>query len=129
MKLKLNWDGLGILTSIACAIHCGVLPFLLPALPLFGINIIHNLFFEWFMILLAFFVGIYSLYHGYKKHYHSYLPFILFSIGFIFLVAKQFVPSLEYLFLVIAVIPIIAAHYLNYRYCRKVACASPHHTH
>jgi hypothetical protein len=39
MKIKVNWDGLGIFTSIACAIHCGVLPFVLPALPLFGINI------------------------------------------------------------------------------------------
>ena len=57
MKLKLNWDGLGIITSIACAIHCGVLPLLLPALPLFGVNIVHNKAFEWGMIFLAFFVG------------------------------------------------------------------------
>lgn len=129
MKIKVNWDGLGIFTSIACAIHCGVLPFVLPALPLFGINIIHNVFFEWMMIAVAFFVGIYSLYHGYKKHYHSYLPFGLFFFGFVFLVAKQFFIDLEYLFLALAVILIISAHFLNYRYCKKISCSSPHHSH
>lgn len=129
MKIKLNWDGLGIITSIACAIHCGVLPFLLPALPLFGINIIHNEVFEWGMILLAFSVGLYALYHGFIKHHHSYLPFAMFLFGFVFLVAKQFLPAYEYLFLSLAVIPIITAHYLNYRYCRRVNCSSPHHSH
>ncbi|MEO7446128.1 MAG: MerC domain-containing protein, partial [Ferruginibacter sp.] len=64
MAVKLNWDGLGIATSLACAIHCAVLPLILTSLPLFGINIIHNSYFEWMMIALAFGVGIYSLYHG-----------------------------------------------------------------
>ena len=26
MKLKINWDALGITTSVACAIHCAILP-------------------------------------------------------------------------------------------------------
>ena len=73
MNLKLNWDGLGIATSIACAIHCAVLPLILTSLPLFGVNIIHNLFFEWTMIAIAFIVGSYSLFHGYIKHHHSFL--------------------------------------------------------
>src|SRR5215210_8843187 len=71
---KINWDALGIVTSIACAIHCALLPLLLTSLPLFGINIINNLSFELFMILLAFCIGAYSLFHGWKKHHHSWLP-------------------------------------------------------
>ena len=74
MRIKINWDGLGIITSIVCAIHCGVLPFILPALSLFGVNIIHNTMFEWSMIVMAFSVGLYSLYHGFIKHHHSFLP-------------------------------------------------------
>ncbi|HNE92671.1 MAG TPA: MerC domain-containing protein, partial [Chitinophagaceae bacterium] len=50
MAFKINWDALGISTSIACAIHCAVLPLVVTSLPLFGINIIHNLWFEFSMI-------------------------------------------------------------------------------
>lgn len=128
MNIKLNWDGLGIVTSILCAIHCGLLPLLLPALPLFGINIIHNVAFEWGMIALAFFVGMYSLYHGFKKHHHSYQPFLIFFIGFVFLVVKEFMNH-QLILLIGAVILIITAHITNYRLCSKSKCHSPHHKH
>ena len=129
MNIKLNWDAMGIATSVACAIHCALLPVLLTTLPILGVNIIHNLFFEWGMIILAFLVGSYSLLHGFIKHHRSYLPVIVFSIGFIFLVLKQFVLPYEYLLLAIAVILIITAHYYNYRLCHQSKCASPHHKH
>ena len=129
MKIKLNWDALGIATSLACAIHCALLPILLSSLPFFGINIIHNSFFEWGMIGLAFLVGSYSLFHGYFKHHRSLIPVFIFFIGFIFLVLKQFYPPLEYLFLTLAVALIISAHFYNYRLCHQSKCASLHHKH
>jgi hypothetical protein len=129
MKLKINWDGLGIVTSLACAIHCLVLPLMLTSLPLFGINIIHNGFFEWGMILLAFCVGVYALAHGYATHHKKYLPIALFCIGFLLLVTKQFFLTIEIYFLIPAVIFIISAHVSNYRLCKKSKCASPHHSH
>jgi hypothetical protein len=128
MNIKLNWDGLGIVTSVLCAIHCGLLPLLLPALPLLGINIIHNAAFEWSMIAIAFFVGIYSLYHGFKKHHHSYKPVIIFVVGFVFLVAKEFLNH-QIIMLLFAVILIITAHIINYRLCAISKCSSPHHKH
>ena len=129
MNIKLNWDAMGIATSVACAIHCALLPVLLTTLPIFGVNIIHNIFFEWGMIVLAFTVGSYSLFHGFIKHHRSYLPVLIFSIGFIFLVLKQFILPFEYLLLAIAVTLIIIAHYYNYRLCHQSKCASPHHKH
>ena len=120
---------MGIATSVACAIHCAVLPIILSSLPILGINIIHNIFFEWGMIALAFVVGSYSLFHGYKKHHRSSVPVLIFSAGFIFLVLKQFFAPYEYLFLSLAVGLIIAAHYYNYRLCHQSKCASPHHQH
>jgi hypothetical protein len=86
MKIKLNWDAMGIATSIACAIHCALLPLILTSLPLFGINIIHNLFFEWGMIGLAFAVGSYSLFHGFIKHHRNYNPILIFSAGFVIII-------------------------------------------
>jgi MerC mercury resistance protein len=129
MNIKLNWDALGIGTSILCAIHCALLPVLMSTLPVFGINIIHNLFFEWGMIALAFAVGSYSLFHGYLKHHRSLVPVLIFSFGFLFLVLKQFFTQYEIPFLIIAVVLIISAHFYNYRLCHRSKCSSPHHRH
>ena len=129
MNIKLNWDALGIGTSVLCAIHCALLPVVMSSLPVFGINIIHNLFFEWGMIALAFVVGSCSLFHGYIKHHRSIKPVMVFSIGFVFLVLKQFIFRHDILFLLIAVICIISAHYYNYRLCHRSKCASSHHKH
>jgi hypothetical protein len=118
MKFKLNWDKLGIGASLACAIHCALLPLFLTSLPLFGINIIHNLTFEIGMILLALCIGSYSLYHGYKKHHHSLLPLALFFSGFIFLVLKQFFAEYHTWLLIPGVVLIITAHLINYKSCR-----------
>jgi hypothetical protein len=140
MRLRMNWDGLGVITSVVCAIHCALLPLILPVLPLFGVNIIHNNAFEWGMIAVAFVIGAYSLYHGFIKHHRSFKPVLLFVIGFVFLVIKQLYVTeilkvhetgnpVETALLVVAVIFVIAGHLLNYRYCTKNQCHSPHHKH
>ena len=129
MNFKINWDGLGIFTSVACAIHCVLLPLLATSLPLFGVDIIHNSFFEWSMIGIAFVVGSYALVHGYKKHHRNQVPILLFVIGFIFLLTKQFFHEYETWFLVPAVIFIVTAHWRNYLLCNRSKCSSPHHTH
>lgn len=118
MKYKINWDALGIGASLACAIHCALLPLFLSSLPLFGINIIHNIAFEAGMVVLALVIGSYSLYHGYKKHHHSLLPISLFVAGFVFLVLKLFFDHYATWLLIPAVILIVTAHILNYRNCR-----------
>ncbi len=129
MNLKINWDGLGIFTSVLCAIHCAILPLIVTSLPFFGINIIHNMAFEWSMIAIAFVVGTYSLWHGYFKHHRSLLPLLSFTVGFLLLVTKQFFHSYENYLLFPAVIFIIGAHYHNYRLCHRSKCVSHHHKH
>jgi hypothetical protein len=119
---KINWDAMGVTVSVACAIHCAILPLAISSLPLFGINIIENNYFEYGMIALAFVVGSYSLYHGFKKHHHRWLPFILFSLGIFFLVTKQIFHDFHLWLLLPAVILIIASHFLNFKFCR-------HHNH
>lgn len=118
MVVKMNWDRLGIATSVACAIHCALLPLIFTSFPVFGINLIHNAIFEWMMIALAFFVGLYSLKHGYLKHHRSVLPVLLFTAGFAMLLTKQFFHSYEYYLLFPAVVLMIGAHYKNYRLCQ-----------
>ncbi len=119
MGFKFNWDAFGITTSIACAIHCALLPLIFSSLPLFGVNIIENLTFELCMILLAAAVGMYSLFHGYKKHHHSVLPIVIFAIGIVFLILKQIWHQQEIFFLIPGLINIVTAHIINYKLCRK----------
>ena len=116
---KINYDALGIAASVACAIHCAVLPLLMSSLPILGINIINNVFFEYGMILLAAAIGIYSLMHGFKKHHHQYTPMIIFSIGIVLLLLKQAIDSYRLVLLIPAVMLIICAHVINYFNCRK----------
>ena len=119
---KINWDALGIATSVACAIHCALLPLFLTSLPLFGYNIIENTFFEFAMIGISFAIGVYSLYHGRKKHHHSWWPLIIFAGGIGFLLAKMGWHEWRLWLLAPAVACMIFAHFLNYRLCR-------HHDH
>ena len=116
---KINYDALGIAASIACAIHCAVLPLLMTSLPIFGINIIKNTAFEYGMIFLAAGIGVYALRHGFQKHHHKKTPVLLFTIGIILLLLKQSIEKNILVFLIPAVILIVTAHILNYLHCRK----------
>ena len=115
---KINWDVLGVAASLACAIHCALLPLLFTSLPIFGINVIENTVFEIIMVVLAFAIGICSLYHGWKKHHHNLVPIIVFLLGFIFLVLKLFFVEYENWLLVPAVTGIISSHIMNFRACK-----------
>ena len=125
-KKRINWDLMGMITSVACAIHCAILPLVLTSLPLFGINIINNSFFEWTMIGIAFVVGCYALSHGYRRHHQNLKPLLIFTTGFIFLIVKQFFYNYEILFLVPAVCLILYAHFLNFRYCGQYRTDNTH---
>lgn len=118
MLRKINWDALGVTASVACAIHCAVLPLVFTSLPFLGIDIISNKVFEYGMIGLAFVIGVIALSHGYRKHHHRLYPILIFTTGFSFLVGKEWNHSIEIPLLIIAVALILTAHYLNYRLCR-----------
>ena len=113
-----NWDAIGISASVACAIHCALLPLFFSSLPLLGINILHNHSFELGMILLSFAIGAYSLYHGYKKHHHSYKPIILFTIGIALMLSRMVFRDIEMVLLFPAAALIIIAHISNHTRCR-----------
>jgi hypothetical protein len=118
MNIRFNWDALGIATSVACAIHCAILPLVLTSVPVFGFNIVDNHNFEYFMIFLAAAIGSYSLWHGYRKHHHSLLPVTVFLAGILFLLAKQVRHDQQYWLLPAAVLLIVSAHWINYKACR-----------
>ncbi|MFT4095102.1 MAG: MerC domain-containing protein [Niabella sp.] len=118
-RLKINYDRLGIFTSVACAIHCTILRLLISSLPFLGIDILENKAIEWSMILLALVFGCVSLYHGYSHHHRNYKPLLLFACGFLFLILNQIWEEVfVYLFIPLSAIFIISSHILNIYYCR-----------
>jgi hypothetical protein len=76
------------------------------------------------MIGVAFVVGTWALAHGFRKHHRQYTPWLLFTGGMLFLIAKQLWHTYEFRLLPFAVILIVVAHILNYRLSRKT-----HHPH
>ncbi|RYG06124.1 MAG: MerC domain-containing protein [Chitinophagaceae bacterium] len=115
MNFRINLDAAGIVTSIACAIHCAILPLAITSLPVFGINIVENAAFEYFMIGVAIVIGFFALWHGYRKHHHRLLPIWLFAGGAMALIAKQIWHHNQYWLLGVAVLLIVSAHWINYR--------------
>jgi hypothetical protein len=122
MNSKLNWDFLGISASVACAIHCAILPLAISSLPIFGINVVNNVAFEYFMILLALAIGSFSLVHGYRRHHRNYIPVLLFVAGILLLFAKQLWHEYQFWLLPFAVIFIVSAHVRNFRLSRLTNC-------
>jgi H+/Cl- antiporter ClcA len=118
IRAKINWDAMGIAASVACAIHCAILPLVLASLPILGVNILNNSSFEYFMIAIAFLIGSGSLWHGYRAHHRLLWPWVLFSAGMLLLLAKQRWHRYEYWILPFAVLFIVASHLINFRACR-----------
>jgi hypothetical protein len=118
MAWRINWDALGVTTSVLCAIHCAILPLAIASLPVFGINIVHNPGFEYFMIALAAVIGTRALWHGFRRHHQRWFPLLAFGAGMMFLIAKQIWHNYELALLPFALVGIVAAHVLNYRLSR-----------
>jgi len=119
LKFHINWNALGISAALACAIHCALLPLFISTLPLFGINLLSNIYFEAGMILIAVIIGGTTLFHGYKKHHHRLLPLILFLSGMSLLILNHFTEDYKILLLIPSSALIVAAYYLNWKFCRQ----------
>ena len=130
MKLQINWNALGVSAAVACAIHCALLPLFITTLPLFGVNILENIYFEMGMILIALLIGGFTLWHGYRKHHHKLVPLFCFVAGMLLLIIKHFFSTAEIWLIVPSSALIIFAYYLNWKYCRLAKhCHSSDCTH
>jgi hypothetical protein len=61
-------DRIGATASFLCAVHCAVLPFVLAALPAFGLGFLADHGFERGFILGASLLATGTLIHGYRRH-------------------------------------------------------------
>lgn len=126
---RYNLDKLGISASLLCAIHCALVPVILPLMSAVGLGFLWSHEFEFFMIALAFVVGIWALSHGYRYAHRKLLPFVLFTIGIgiIFLSKLIFHHEYEFIILPIGAIFIVIAHWRNWK--MHTHCPAAEHSH
>lgn len=111
-------DQLGITASLACAIHCAALPFLITLLPLWGLSFLAHPWVEFSMIGLSLLVGTWSLAHSYPKH-KRIIPILVLIIGFMLIGTGHYgFHFLEALLVPLGGFSIALAHFLNWKYTR-----------
>jgi len=111
-------DHLGVMASVACAIHCAALPLVITALPLLGLEFLANIWVEIVMICLSLLIGIWSLGSSYPKH-RKILPVVILLAGFLLIGTGHFVlEDFEAVLIPLGGFTIAAAHLVNWKYSR-----------
>ncbi|RAJ02417.1 MerC mercury resistance protein [Chitinophaga skermanii] len=120
---KINWDAIGIGASLACAVHCVLLPVLFTTLTFFDIELLENIYMEIGTILISMLAGGWALLHGYRHHHQRISLVIMFIVGLALMIGGNFFHHgahewLEMVAKLSGAILIISAHIMNYKACK-----------
>jgi len=122
LKIKTGTvDKIGMVASIACAIHCASLPLVLTLLPLIGVVFLSNQWFEIGMICLSVFMGTWSMLSTYPLH-KSFFPTAVLVFGFVLIgCGHSLIDNLESILIPLGSLSIAVAHYVNWKF-HRLAC-------
>ena len=125
--IGLHIDFIGFSASMACAIHCAALPFLLTLAPLAGLEILENPWIEYSFILVSLGIASSALMHGYRKHHQKALSLIVVVIGFLFIGAGQLLPYewTEIALTATGGVIVAVAHLINWKHIRQFEIEYP----
>jgi hypothetical protein len=113
--------------SLACAVHCAVLPLLLAALPAIGLAWLDSAWVDWTMVALAAVIALRAHRGGYTVHRRC-LPIGVAVAGLLIIITTICVfkgsASHHYIQASGAVV-VASSHFLNRHWCRNcVACSA-----
>lgn len=77
MRTRIELDKVGAVASIACAIHCAILPIAISLSAAGVFSFLDNGPVEWGFVLLASVVGTVSAWRGYRKHGNKTVAVVL----------------------------------------------------
>jgi drug/metabolite transporter (DMT)-like permease len=114
------FDKISALASIACAVHCVVLPVFFSSLPFLGIEILENFFIELLTVAISLVIGGWAIFSGYLKHHSNKNIVLLFLAGVIILLISNFITNegLEITAKIVGAIVLIVAHVKNWKQCK-----------
>lgn len=113
-------DKLGITATSLCALHCILLPVLLPALPLLGLSFLADHIWEHIFLLITAILGSIALLSGFKRYHRKLYPFYLLILGVvIYWLKHDFSEQVQPIIIFIGASLIITAHVVNLRLCNN----------
>ena len=113
-------DRIGITATSLCALHCILLPVLLPALPLLGLSFLADHAWEHVFLMITALLGTLALFSGFKKYHRRIYPFYLLFLGVgIYWIKHDFSEEIQPYFIVIGASLIFAAHIINLKLCNS----------
>ena len=75
-------DGMGIVASVGCAIHCAAMPFVIAYLPSLGLSFLADEAFHKWMFLVCAMLGLLAFLPGWRKH-GRWSPLTIGSVGLV----------------------------------------------
>jgi hypothetical protein len=128
-RARVLFDKVGITVTSLCAIHCIMLPVLLPVLPLLGLTVNHNHAFERIMLLFTMVLGFVALFIGFHRYHRKLYPFYsLFLGGFIYWQRDVWGHEYEHAVLIVGASLVVLAHVMNMRLCSQCdSCETEDH--
>lgn len=113
-------DRVGIWTSSLCALHCLLLPILIPLLPFVGASFFAQDWFEKTILSLSMIIGFWALLSGFYRYHRQLYP--LYSLllgGLIYWNKDMFGEAYEPFTIGFGAVLIIAAHVANVKLCKS----------
>lgn len=119
-------DKTSIWLALVCALHCLLVPVLLPTLSLMGLSFLGMLWLERLVLSVSLLIGGLAVIIG-MRHHRSLIPLLMLSAGGLLYFNKHaFSHEIEYGMIIVGSVFIVSAHVLNLHLCRvrKVADCS-----
>ena len=113
-------DRMGIWASSLCALHCLLLPVLIPVVPLVGASFFAQDWFERTLLSVSLIVGFWALLSGfYRYHRQIYPVYGLLLGGIIYWNKDIFGEAYEPVAVTLGALLIVSAHVLNLKLCQS----------
>ncbi|WP_371374149.1 MerC domain-containing protein [Thalassotalea aquiviva] len=113
-------DRLGIAATSVCALHCILLPVLLPTLSLLGMDYLGSHENENIFLFATLILGSIALFSGFRKYHRKIYPFyLLFLGGFIYWHKHSVSETLEPVMIIVGAALLVAAHLVNLKLCNN----------
>ena len=134
MRRQLELDQVGAVASIACAIHCAVIPIAISLSAAGVISVFDNEPVEWGFVLLAAVIGTVSAWRGYRRHGNKTVAVVLAAaaLGLVLgTISRHGADAHDPGHLFAWVLPLIGAtiavaHIVNLRLCRACSGCEAH---
>jgi len=120
VKNNSKLDRLGVWITSLCALHCLLLPVLIPLAPLVASSFVASDWFERSILSFSILVGFAALFIGFHKYHRQLYPiYSLVLGGLIYWNKDMFGEEYEPITIAVGAVLIIAAHVINLHLCKN----------